>query len=97
MSLSGDGVVTLNAQTNPIKLELHTTVGRGRLPILSGMFSEASQQIMKIHVDGTLDNPTTRTDYFPVATQALERLRTDYDNPFGPQGAAAVRATGGRQ
>ncbi len=97
VSLSGDGVVTLDAQTNPIKLELHTTVGRGRLPILSGMFSEASQQIMKIHVDGTLDNPTTRTDYFPVATQALERLRTDYDNPFGPQGAAAVRATGGRQ
>ena len=54
-----------------------TMVGRGNMPIISGMFSQASQQIMTIHVGGTLDNPETYTEAFPVASQALERLRPD--------------------
>jgi hypothetical protein len=81
LSLSGHGELTLDAQTNPIRLELHTTVGRGAVPLISGMFSEASQQILKIHVDGTLDKPNTWTEAFPVAAEALDRLRTDMEQP----------------
>ena len=83
VDLSGHGELTLDGQTNPIRLELHTAVGRDRLPIISGMFSEASQQIMKIHVTGAVDRPITRTEALPIATEALERLRADYDQPTG--------------
>ncbi len=88
VSLLGTGEVTLDSMTNPINLEFSTTVGRGNIPLLSGMFDLAGQQIMKIHVEGSLDHPKTRTDAFPVATQALDRLRTDYDGQrlFPPSG-----------
>jgi hypothetical protein len=66
-------------------LELHTTVGRGAIPIISGMFSEASQQILKIHVDGTLEHPTTSTEAFPVANEMIEQLRADYEQPARAQ------------
>jgi len=88
VSLLGQGEITLDSMTNPINLEFNTTVGRGNIPLLSGMFDLAGQQIMKIHVEGSLDQPKTRTDAFPVATQALERLRADYDGQkmFPPSG-----------
>jgi hypothetical protein len=77
VNLSGEGTLTLDGLTNPIKLAFHTKVGRGTMPIISGVFSQASQQIMTIHVTGPLDNPETYTEAFPVASQALERLRPD--------------------
>jgi hypothetical protein len=98
LSLSGTGELLLDGQTNPVQLELHTTVGRGALPIISGMFSEASQQILKIHVDGTLDHPATRAEAFPVATQALERLRADYEKqPTARQGGWSLWPFGERR
>ena len=97
VSLSGQGELTLDSQTNPIRLELHTTVGRGNMPILSGMFSEASQQILKIHVDGSLDHPLTSTEAFPVATQAIERLRGDYEKPAPPQASGTLWPFGVRR
>jgi hypothetical protein len=33
----------------------------------------ASQQIMQIHVEGTLDHPVTRSEAFPVVNQALHQ------------------------
>ena len=75
ISLSGNGELTLDGQTNPINLELYTKVGRGNLPLLSGMLREASQQIMTIHVSGTLDHPNMRPEAFPVANQALQQLQ----------------------
>jgi hypothetical protein len=77
VNLAGVGELTLDGQTNPIRLELHTMVGRGNLPLISGVFSEASQQILKIHVAGSLDHPVTRTEAFPAASQALEALRSE--------------------
>jgi hypothetical protein len=81
ISLSGNGELTLDGQANPISLRLHTSAGRGGLPILSGMLSEASQQILLIHVGGTLQHPETRTGPFPVANQALQQLQADPNKP----------------
>ncbi|MGD9721663.1 MAG: AsmA-like C-terminal domain-containing protein [Pirellulales bacterium] len=85
LSLSGRGELTLDGQTNPIKLELHTSVGRNAIPLISGVFSEASQQIMKVHVDGTLDHPNTWTEAFPMASEALGLSRSDAP-PAAPSG-----------
>ena len=89
VSLSGQGDITLDGQTNPINLEFHTMVGRGNMPLLTGLLSEASQQIMTIHVGGTLDNPVTRAEALPAANQAMQQLQGDYDRPTSlpPTGA----------
>ncbi len=89
INLSGDGELTLDGQTNPIKLTLHTTVGRGKLPLLNGMLSEASQQILKINVDGNLDHVTTTTVVLPAANEALQQLKGDYEQP--PQTGTLTR------
>ena len=36
---------------------------------------------MLIHVEGPLDNPTTRTEAFPAAKGALQQLQADADTP----------------
>lgn len=83
VNLSGHGELTLDGQTNPINMQLHTTVGRPDLPILSGMLREASQQIMLINVTGTLDNPIARAEAFPGARGALQQLQVDRENNGG--------------
>jgi hypothetical protein len=95
ISLSGQGELTLDGQTNPINLQLHTTVGRGDVPLLSGLLSEASQHIMLIYVSGTLDNPTTRAEAFPTAQGALQQLQADGEKPtILPRPGAFMRAIG---
>jgi hypothetical protein len=41
------------------------------------MLGEASQQIMQIHVDGTLDDPNTTGEALPVVSQALQQLQAE--------------------
>lgn len=95
ISLSGQGELTLDGLTNPIRLQLHTTVGRGNVPLLSGMLSEASQHIMLIYVDGTLDSPTTRAEAFPAAQGALQQLQAESERPaLLPRPGAFMRALG---
>jgi hypothetical protein len=89
IDLSGQGELTLDGQTNPINLQLHTSVGRGNVPFLSSMLNGASQQILQIHVGGTLEHPVTQTQPFPAANQALQQLQGENDRP------APVRQTGG--
>jgi hypothetical protein len=85
INLSGRGELTLDGQTNPINLQLYTKVGRGNVPLLTGVLSKASEQIMTIHVDGTLDHPVTRTEAFPAANQALQQLQANPEQPAGAQ------------
>jgi hypothetical protein len=91
VNLSGQGDITLDGQTNPINLDFHTMVGRGNIPLLTGLLSEASQQILTIHVGGTLDNPVTRTDVLPAANQAIQQLQADYDRPTALPPTGALR------
>jgi hypothetical protein len=76
VSLKGKGSMSLDKHIN---LTFHTTVGNGRrsLPVLRNLLGEASQQIMEIHVDGTLDEPTTSGVAFPVVGEALQQLQAE--------------------
>jgi len=83
VNLKGQGFLKLDGQTNPINLQLHTMVGRGNIPLLTGLLSEASQQIMTIQVTGTLDHPITKPQAFPAANQALQQLQAEPERPSG--------------
>ena len=64
ISLRGKGEMNFQSQ---IGLTFYATVGRGELdlPVIKQVFSGAAQQIMLIHVDGTLQNPQTRKEALP--------------------------------
>jgi hypothetical protein len=74
ISLLGKG--EMDFQSN-IRMNFHAIVGRGEidLPLVKEVFRGASQQIMQINVDGTLQNPDTRREAFPVVKQALQQLQ----------------------
>ncbi len=76
ISLLGKG--EMDFQSN-IRLKFHAIVGRGELdvPIVKQIYRGASQQILQIHVDGTLQNPETRKEAFPVVNQALQQLQNN--------------------
>jgi hypothetical protein len=74
ISLLGKG--EMDFQSN-VKLKFHAIVGRGEidLPIIKEVYRGASQQILQIHVSGTLQNPETRKEAFPAVNQALQQLQ----------------------
>ena len=59
ISLRGKGEMDFQS---PIRLTFYAMVGRGEMdvPVIKQVFRGASQQLMLIHVDGTLQNPETR-------------------------------------
>ncbi|MBN1395545.1 MAG: AsmA-like C-terminal domain-containing protein [Pirellulales bacterium] len=73
ISLRGKGEMDFQSA---IKLSFYTLVGRGELelPLVKHVFRGASQQLMLIHVDGTLQEPQTRKEALPIVTQALEQI-----------------------
>ena len=73
ISLRGKGEMDFQSA---IRLTFYAMVGRGELdiPVIKQVFSGASQQIMLIHVDGTLHNPQTRKETLPVVNQVLQEL-----------------------
>lgn len=98
ISLTGSGELTLDGQTNPINLQLHTQVGRGDVPVLKDLLSATSQQIMVFHVEGPLESPTTRPQAFPGANEALQQLQSDARQPsLLPQSGSLMRAIGLRR
>jgi hypothetical protein len=98
INLMGQGALKLDGQTNPINLQLHTMVGRGTMPLVTGLLSEASQQIMSIEVTGTIDHPVTRTQAFPAANQALQQLQADNERPTPlPPADGVMQARGPRR
>jgi hypothetical protein len=83
MSLVGAG--EMNFQSD-IRLTLHAMVGRGErdLPLLHDLLGGASQQLMLIHVGGTLQNPETRREPFPGVARALQQLQSAPDAQVRP-------------
>lgn len=73
ISLLGKGEMNFNQQ---LDLTLHAMVGRQRqrIPLLSELVGGASQQIMLIHVGGTLADVELRREPFPVVSQAVQQL-----------------------
>ncbi len=90
ISLLGRGQMNLDTQIN---LTFRAIVGRGdwQLPVLRNMLANTSEQIMQIHVDGTVDHPAIRREAFPGVNQALQQLQADLQNP-GPPPATAPEA-----
>ncbi len=76
VSLRGSGEMGLDRS---IQLSFYAKVGRGEapFPLLDKVVSAASQQIMQIHVSGTLDNPVTRNAVFPNVEEAGRIFQLD--------------------
>ena len=76
ISLIGRGEADFESN---IALVFHARVGRDELqiPFISDLLGGASEQIMRIHVGGTLQNPDTRTEAFPVLNQTIQQLQDD--------------------
>ncbi len=98
INLSGNGELTLDGQTNPINLQLHTRVLHAEVPLISGLAREVSQQVMLLHVEGPLENPVTRAQAFPAAQEALQQLQADSQQPpLLPGNGSLMRAIGLRR
>jgi hypothetical protein len=80
LAFKGDAVTLLgNGDMNldlDIQLQLYATVGPRelRIPLITDVMRGASQQVMRIHVGGTLHSPTTRAEAFPGVSRALKEL-----------------------
>ena len=79
VSLLGRGEIDFESN---IALVFHARVGRDQLqiPLISELMGGASEQIMRIKVGGTLQNPDSRTEAFPAVNQALQQLQDDLQN-----------------
>ncbi|HTQ39248.1 MAG TPA: AsmA-like C-terminal region-containing protein, partial [Pirellulales bacterium] len=75
ISLVGDGEANLNTDIN---LKLQPIVGRSdlQLPAWKRLMGGASEQIMQIHVTGTLADPKPKREAFPTINQALQTIQT---------------------
>jgi hypothetical protein len=76
VSLYGTGQMNFERQIN---LTFHSLGGNDdyRPALLRKVMGGASQQIMQIHVEGTLDHPVTRSEAFPVVNQALHQWQEE--------------------
>ncbi len=83
ISLLGKGEMNFQSDIN---LNFHTVVGRHewRIPVLSELVGGASQQIMLIHVGGSLKHPKTSKEAFPGVSKALQQLQADLQRPVDP-------------
>ena len=73
VSLDGKGDVDFSGK---LQLDFHAIIGRStpRLPLVREFMGEASQQIMLIHVGGTLQDPQVRNEALPGVNQAIQTL-----------------------
>jgi hypothetical protein len=71
ISLRGDGEMNFDRGIN---LNFYAAVGRRELkiPLVSDIIKGASQQVMQIRVEGTIDAPITTAEAFPTVNQALK-------------------------
>jgi hypothetical protein len=79
VSLLGKGQMSFDRQ---LDLTFHAMVGRDdsnfQVPILRSVIGEASQQIMQIRVEGSCEDPITRSEAFPGVNQALQALQAEF-------------------
>ena len=88
ISLVGNGEMNFQGD---VRLALHTMVGRAepKLPVVQQILGGASQQILLVHVGGTLQNPEISKQALPGLNQALQQLQGEAS---GPDGASDVFA-----
>ncbi|HTU25485.1 MAG TPA: AsmA-like C-terminal region-containing protein [Pirellulales bacterium] len=102
VSLYGQGQLNFDRQIN---LTFHSLGGSDdyRPVMIRKLLGGASQQLMQIHVEGTLDHPVMRSEAFPMVNQALhqwqqerQRALESANNPAPPLPPATVPQVGSR-
>ncbi|WP_147274378.1 AsmA-like C-terminal domain-containing protein [Bremerella cremea] len=96
LSIKGNGEAKLDGQ---ISMQFTTEFGNQSfdLPVVRTVLGEASRSLMVIHVGGTVDNPTTEQEIFPLVNETLEQLfpaksvRLPIGAPPLPESPAGVR------
>ena len=85
ISLEGSGDMDFESR---IRLTFRAMLGNGKwqVPGLREVLGRAGQQIMVIHIGGTLQNPEKRNEPFPGLHQVLQRLREELQMTTGAQG-----------
>jgi hypothetical protein len=83
VSLRSKDVGEMDFQSQ-IRLTFYATVGRGELdlplmPLFKQVFRGAAQQLLLIHVGGTLQNPEVSKDVLPAVGQTLQQLRGELE------------------
>jgi hypothetical protein len=90
ISLKGHGEMKLDRR---IKLKFYALVGRNEfnLAALRSLLRQASQQILLIHVGGTLDQPQVTSEALPMLKETLDQIfpetvvRTQTSAPSPPR------------
>jgi len=92
ISLEGRGEMDLQTA---IRLTFRARLGRRQFafPGIKELLGGASEQIMLIHVGGTLQNPVTTREPFPGVNQALQQFQSDLQKSTRPKG---ILPQGGR-
>ena len=87
VSLYGQGQMNFDRQIN---LTFHSLGGSDdhRPVFMRKVLGGASQQIMQIHVEGTLDHPVTRSEAFPVVNKALHQWQEEMQRTREASGSA---------
>ncbi len=79
ISLRGRGEVNFDRQ---VRLLFRTELGRqSARTIIGELIGGASEQIMVVHVDGTLDDPKVHKEPFPGVAKVLQQLQADLQAP----------------
>jgi hypothetical protein len=83
ISLRGNGEMNLDRQIN---LNFYSIVGRNEflVPIVSPILGLASREILRIHLDGTLDNPNPPVrEVLPGLNETLRQLFPELEGRDG--------------
>ncbi|MCH8922348.1 MAG: hypothetical protein IIA67_04260 [Planctomycetes bacterium] len=78
VSLYGSGEMDLDQNLN---LTFRSTIGRGRIPLISPIIDSFTEQIVLIHVDGTLDDPKIRQEPLPNLKRVIDELEGNTKTP----------------
>ena len=84
ISLVGAGEMNLDKQ---VRLVFRAEVGRSdrRIPLVGELIGATSQQILRLYVDGPLDNPRIRSEPFPLVGDTLEQIQAGLERLPGMQ------------
>jgi len=95
VSLYGRGEASLDKELNLI---FHSIVGRNAsaVPLLKTIVGQASEQLLRVRVGGTFDQPDIRREALPVVGSMFEQFRADIQpkplsQPASNPQAAALR------
>ncbi len=84
ISLVGAGEMNLDKQ---VRLVFRAEVGRSdrRIPLVGDLIGATSQQILRLYVDGPLDNPRIRSEPFPLVGDTLQQIQAGLERLPGPR------------